>query len=71
MEKVVVKKVRKSRKYLGVMPNDGPKEDRAFNKAHLNAYLAGKSSFYKGFDTDKLGNRFRVIHLVQQEFVEQ
>lgn len=63
----VVKKTRRTRKYLGVMPSEGPKEDRAFNKAHLNAYLVGRKWFYYGFYTDEIGQRKRQIHIVKQD----
>jgi len=37
------------RKFLGIMPS-AKQEDKAFNKAHLKAYLKGKRIFNHGFD---------------------
>lgn len=39
------------RKFAGTMPDmSQSKSDRAFNKAHLKAYLKGKRRFTHGFE---------------------
>lgn len=56
-----------SRKFLGeLFPT---REKRAFENAHLRAYIKGKSWFTFGFKTnEKTGQRERMFFEVKQEY---
>ena len=53
------------RTFGGKTDNFTDKQEKAFEKAHLKAYLAGKEYFYYGFITNGIGNRERARHEVK------
>lgn len=59
------------RTFLGTIGNKVSdfvsKQERAFQKAHLKAYLKGKQYFNYGF-TDGITGREPVTHIVKQKF---
>lgn len=56
-----------SRKFLGeLFPN---RKDANFEKAHLKAYLRGRSTFNYGYTYDGWNQRIPVTHKVKQQLI--
>lgn len=56
-----------SRKFMGNL--NPSKTDANFEKAHLKAYIAGKTTFHHGFVTLESGHRIHARHEVKQEYL--
>lgn len=59
------KKIR--RRFLGKTENFKSKEERNFEKAHLKAYLKGKTMFRHGFESGMHGLKMPKYHRTKQE----
>lgn len=63
------KRVKRKRRFLGKIDNFIDKQEQAFEKKHLKAYIRGDKQFVIGYKGE--GNfRTPVYSLVKQELVE-
>jgi len=70
--KTTAKESKSIRSFGGKTDNFSDKQERAFEKAHLKAYLRGDKMFYFGFiDHPVTGQRIRSEHQVKEVWTKQ